>query len=233
MLQGRSYTDSAWRLAEVGTVFAWFEFFQLPEATSPGAAVSEFLHAVRIDYFYSREAEVFVIEEREHVTCEQYQGLVWKFARKYWPRLPTSTQSFYDLDDMVGDLNVHVIWALRERYDPARGTQQTTFLYWCLQNYCRSFVSSCYAQKRVGFPVEATEVFPTLVCPDMERRRVEVVAAMERLLEDASDELRYTFSDWLWEGSRSISTACAEEMRRLCRCHSVDVQDLRLVLSII
>lgn len=165
--------------------------------------------------------------------CEQYKALIWKFARQYWPLLPSSSQSFYDLDDMVGELYVHAIWVLSVRYDPAKQVRKITFLHQCLHNYCRGLLTHHYAKQRVGFPVDAGVVFPQLRSPDMERRRVEVIAAVERLLEDASDDLRQTFSEWLWEGSRRISKVCAREMQGLCRRHSVGADDLRLVLSII
>jgi DNA-directed RNA polymerase specialized sigma24 family protein len=166
-------------------------------------------------------------------TYRQFEKLIWQTARKYWRLLSPNVQAFYDLDDMAAELNLVAVYGLDERFDPDRGIKPITFLHAILHNHCRSILIYHGAQRRAGITVNADDVLPWIPICDDRRAGFEIVHGFERVLQDASDDLRETVSDWLWNGTRKISADCAEELRGLCRRHRFNYWEMQTLLGMI
>lgn len=159
-----------------------------------------------------------------------YRAMIWKHVRRYWPMLPDQAKTFYDPEDMYADVLLYVIRSVRVRYRRERGSL-STFVYQVARSQCCNILAQHSAQKRRAACVVPLAENHRIVADSM--RLGESIAAFERLLEDASDELRQTVSDWLWSGRRTISSRCLNELRRLVHRHGLRRQQMELVLGII
>jgi len=178
--------------------------------------------------------------------ASDYIGIITKLSLRYWRKLPPHVQSFFDAEDMVSEVVLSVLVA-SQRYDPARAAP-STFVHCVAENHCRTLVSKHELKKRFSSEIVSFDDLQRWSRPTNQVRKdihnwsrpdrgiqcAESRMAMERLIADASENLRRAL--WSFFTSRQLSKFHGPELsefRMLVAKHRISAGDLRLVFSII
>lgn len=169
-------------------------------------------------------------------------GLVYQRCLYWYKRLPPEVKVYYDLEDMVNDVVLHV-FRMRHKYDDSRG-KDSTWVWHTADNKCKSILShhrtrqysACDTVKiEDNVPNTDTSLSTRLTAPDTMEQR-EALNAVEKVIEASSDAARdlleQIFSCAPEEGlSLKISLDCiqtsevAHELRWLAARCSATLQD--------
>lgn len=84
-------------------------------------------------------------EESKNALAVRHLGIITARVLHWWRFLPPSTQRYYDVEDMVGDVILHVI-RVRNRYDPDTA-MESTFVHHIADNKCLSILSHYRTRK--------------------------------------------------------------------------------------
>ena len=76
----------------------------------------------------------------------RHRGIIAQRSLYWWRRLPPAVQCWYDLDDMIAEVQLYVI-SRSDRYDPARG-KDVTFCWHLADNCCRKILLRYQTQSR-------------------------------------------------------------------------------------
>jgi DNA-directed RNA polymerase specialized sigma24 family protein len=90
-----------------------------------------------------RKKPATTTEERS--LAEKHLGIIAQRVFVYWKLLPESVRSYYDADDMIGDVVLQV-WRVSPRYDPKRA-KESTWIWHVANNQCRSILARYRLQK--------------------------------------------------------------------------------------
>lgn len=69
----------------------------------------------------------------------RHLGIIASCCITHWKRFPLDVKTFYDLEDMISDVVLHVV-KVAEKYD-ARKAKESTWVHHVSSNYCKTLVS--------------------------------------------------------------------------------------------
>ncbi len=160
-------------------------------------------------------------------------------------------RSYYDADDMISDVVMHVL-AQSPKHDATRG-KESTFVWWTADNKCKCILKFYQKQIRAGAPVQVedeygnvftrgscvtVELSPTmtrtLTCEDEGPEFVRALNAIERVIEFSSDAV-CDLLEKLLTGTltrREISTDLIGELRTTATQHGATLDDFMRVLHV-
>lgn len=147
-------------------------------------------------------------------------------------------RSGYGLDDMVQDLNQHMLQQ-KHHFQKERGSS-STFVYRILENRCRDIAKSHIMAKRKAQEVVSldwpTEVPLILAQEDEERRLQQSRMAVETFIQFASDPLKELVGDLFGFRRYRYSMhmdqpSLQQEARKLAYTHHVTIDDFRTVIK--
>jgi len=167
---------------------------------------------------------------------------------KYWKHLPISARAYYDLDDMIAEVVLHVV-SRASKYNAAKA-KEVTWVYWVADNYCKLLLTRYGARKLTDCTTttlsdpETGQLRRTLQSTDNTTRIREAVDAIERVIDCGSDAV-CDLMEILLEGrflrrwsSKTLEQyitddhEVVDELRQVMdRCHAT-VDDLRLVMQV-
>jgi DNA-directed RNA polymerase specialized sigma24 family protein len=75
----------------------------------------------------------------ERSLAEKHLGLIAQRVLHYWWMLPARVRAWYDADDMVAEVVLHV-FRVSSRHDSARA-KESTWVWWVATNKCKSILS--------------------------------------------------------------------------------------------
>ncbi len=118
--------------------------------------------------------------------ASRHLGIISQRALAHWRRLPAAARSWYDVEDMIGDVVLHVVRVSR-KHDPAKA-RESTWVWHVADNRCRTIVHH-YRTKQYA-ACETVELTPFLegrVRAESTLCRRESIDVVERVLEAGSD----------------------------------------------
>jgi hypothetical protein len=76
----------------------------------------------------------------------RHMGIIAQRCRYWWVRMPPRVRVWYELDDMIGDVVLHV-FSVSHKYDPSVA-KDSTFVYHVADNYCLKLLGWHQRQQR-------------------------------------------------------------------------------------
>ena len=161
-------------------------------------------------------------------------GLICGRCIYYHRRLPGSVKTFYDVEDMISEIVMHV-WRVREKYDSTKA-RESTWLRHVTDNRCRSILSSYSEKNPITGEWEVRKKFNTSVLSDEVVNYLpvpyrgelhEAKSAVERVIEFGSDSV-IDFLDKVFNGGL-ITEVPAYELRQTAKRCGARLKDFELV----
>ena len=164
--------------------------------------------------------------EAESNLVNRHLGIIAKHCGRFWRLLPAETRAFYDVEDMISDVVIHVL-RRSQQYD-ASIAKESTWVWHIAENRCKSIVGHYQTKQYTACKtVElTTEVKDSIHYST--RRESEAKSAVERMIQYGSDEVR-DFLDRLFNSKR-ITIIPVYELQTLAKQYSVTLTDLMIVL---
>ncbi len=158
--------------------------------------------------------------------AQRHLGIAAKLCLKYYRYLPNDVKSYYDLDDMIADVVLHV-FKKSSQYNSSK-SKESTWVWHVVDNKCKSilghFQTKQYtAMQTVELPADISEKLQVGT-----RRESEAKNAVERMIQYGSDEVR-DFLDRIFN-AKPIKLVPAYELQQLAKQYSVSLTDLMIVL---
>lgn len=164
---------------------------------------------------------------------EKFKGLVLKLSWQYWKRLPQHTKVWVDPDDLIEDAYLYVLSRAADTYDKEKASR-CTFLWVGVNNLLLNFAMSQQTKKRFGWnvPVEELEVIGK---PDPSVAGMEARDALNKIYNEASDELKKEMQNWFGPIRPRLRTKRVHENRReflaLATKHRLTEDDCRHLMG--
>ena len=165
-------------------------------------------------------------------------GIAAERALHYWQRLPVSVKNFYEADDMIDDVVLH-IYRKANHYDADKG-RASTFVYRVATRRCLDILAYYWAPKRgaaVTVPIEEhwAAADKAMVDNYAEESRNDVTDskdAMERVIQFSPDFVRRALAELLSpEGQKRLpAQETIEAIRKIVQQHSATRKDFDTVL---
>lgn len=162
---------------------------------------------------------------------EQHVGLIATVVLHYWKHLPMHVQTWYSVDDMIGDCLLQVL-RVHGEYQSKRG-KTSTFIYAVSRNRCREIVASFNQLKRnaITFSIDALQEQYGTQVPSKSVPATKVITTretLELLLEMSGDDLRRVLTTILQGNKVSIHDArrVAAEARGLMQRYHLSFSDV-------
>ena len=180
----------------------------------------------------------------EKSSAEKHLGIIAQRAHVYWRRLPAGARNYYDIDDMIADVVLH-IWKRASSYNPKRA-QESTWVWRVADNRCKEICAHYLSQKYTACGesdllidlLETRETSQEHCIPhrgilpanrDAGRLR-EACEAVERMIEFGSDAVQDLLEQILCGHLRSRpSPDTVVELKACAKKHSVRLRDLEMV----
>lgn len=156
-------------------------------------------------------------------------GICAKVCKKYYFILPADVRSYYDLDDMISDVVLHV-FKKSALYDASK-SKESTWVWHVADNKCKSILGHHTTKQYTA--MKTVELTPEMskrlhVSP---RREEEAKNAVERLIQYGSDEVR-DFLDKIFNSKcHAIRSVPVYELTSLATLYAVSLPDLLIVLQ--
>lgn len=162
--------------------------------------------------------------------AERHLRLIAYFAIRNWRRLPACVKSYYDADDMIADVVLHVV-RVSSRYDPSVA-RETTWVGNVAQNRSRYLVDRYSAKMRVA-DVVALDFINDLEEPFARRHLQDSRDAVERVIQYGSDGVRSLLAALLAgdvETAKRLKTdVTVRDLRRVAASCSASFADFAMV----
>ncbi len=166
-------------------------------------------------------------ETESGLIANRHLGIIARHCSRYWKILPAETRSYYDIEDMIGDVVLHVI--KRAHHYDADKAKESTWVWHVAENRCRSIVGHYQTKQYTACQTVELTTEVDDVTHYSTRRENEAKNAVERMIEFGSAEVR-DFLDRIFN-SRHITVIPAYELQTLAKQHSVSLTDLMIVLK--
>lgn len=192
-----------------------------------------FLRAVQNTFSIDREnTEARERKKQSDIYLDELASRHFRIIAKrchYWHHyLSPSTRNFYDVDDMIAEVVMHVV-SRSHRHNSSRG-RESTMVWHVADNKCKTIIGRYLYPKRAG---ESVELTPAVMLRLVSHDPPYLLAreAVERVIQTGSDGVR-EIVDHIFRGKFvDFPQERFEEVRRTADRCAATKEDFRLVLS--
>ena len=181
-------------------------------------------------------------------TVQRQMGRIIKYCVFYYKFLPSSVKNYYDLDDMINEVVLHVY---TQSYKFKRElAQESTFVCHTVINKCKTLLEKYSRNKRFGDTTEITEIVINGNHTKFSNRENEYIKhsfdAVERVIEYGSDGVLELLSSILNSsiflvridrgipvmrcGRYRVPVTLVSELRHLAETHAATLDDFVRVM---